>query len=361
MPKQYIIQPGDTWFRIARRYETNIYALYAANPRLSAGGPLVPGAALELPEAARMVDDRTVPKLSAAQQGVPYGYRELEGDIARLSRLHPFLPMSSIGKSVEGRDLHLLRLGSGRKNIFVNGAFHANEWITSAVLMRYIERTAMASFAPETEEKMRTWSAVSVWFVPMVNPDGVELVHAGAYPGHPLRKRLLEWNGGFENFEQWKANVRGVDLNDQFPAYWEEERRRRSPQGPSPRDYAGEAPLSEPEAAAVAAFIESMDVSMILAFHTQGQEIYWNYRNFEPPESERIAEALALASGCKAVRLTGSDAGLKDWFIHRFRRPGFTIELGSGTNPLPISQLPLLYSQASAVVDQAIAACIRES
>lgn len=363
--RHHEVQAGDTWFRVADRYQTNVYALYACNPRLPAGGPLVPGTRLALPAKTKK-RHRKKPglpaPLSAARRALPYGYRELEEDLERLRRLYPFISISSIGQSVEGRELYAVRLGSGTKNIFVNGAFHANEWITASVLMCYIEQKARTLSEAEADaELLRIWSQVSVWFVPMVNPDGVELVHTGAFPGHPFREELLRWNEGFECFDQWKANVRGVDLNDQFPAHWEEERRRRSPKGPSPRDYTGEAPLAEPEAAAVAAFVESKEFAMALAFHTQGQEIYWNYRDYEPPESERLAEELAHASGCKAVRLTESDAGMKDWFIQRFRRPGFTVELGAGTNPLPLSQLPALVLQASAILDEAVAASVRES
>ena len=36
-------------------------------------------------------------------------------------------------------------------------------------------------------------------------------------------------------------------------------------------------------------------------------------------------------------------AGYKDWFIKHFRRPGYTIEAGSGENPLPLSQFPEIY------------------
>ena len=38
-----------------------------------------------------------------------------------------------------------------------------------------------------------------------------------------------------------------------------------------------------------------------------------------------------------------SFAGYKDWFIKVFRRPGFTIEAGSGENPLPIGQFEEIY------------------
>ena len=40
---------------------------------------------------------------------------------------------------------------------------------------------------------------------------------------------------------------------------------------------------------------------------------------------------------------TASHGGLKDWFIQETGRPGFTLEVGRGQNPLPIEQLPEIW------------------
>ena len=85
----------------------------------------------------------------------------------------------------------------------------------------------------------------------MVNPDGVDLVLNGPPSSEPYRSNVIEWNNNSLDFSGWKANIRGVDLNDQFPAEWERER-ARNPKNPGPRDYGGESPLSEPEAIAMA-------------------------------------------------------------------------------------------------------------
>jgi g-D-glutamyl-meso-diaminopimelate peptidase len=100
----------------------------------------------------------------------------------------------------------------------------------------------------------------------------------------------------------------------------------------------------------MAALAEAADFHRSAALHTQGREIYWNYRGYEPAEAEPLADRLAAASGYEAVKLEDSDAGYKDWFIQRFRRPGFTVELGCGVNPLPLSQLPQLVADTRALV-----------
>ena len=140
------------------------------------------------------------------------------------------------------------------------------------------------------------------------------------------------------DFSGWKANISGVDLNDQFPANWDLER-ARNPKKPGPRDYGGESPLSEPEAIAMADLTRRRDFARVLAFHTQGEVIYWGFENLEPPESEVLVNEFSRVSGYEPVQTIESYAGYKDWFIQEWRRPGFTVELGTGKNPLPSASL----------------------
>ena len=85
---------------------------------------------------------------------------------------------------------------------------------------------------------------------------------------------------------------------------------------------------------------------LILAYHTQGQEIYWNFQNINPPNGYEIGEKFAKASGylLTEVPYNSSFAGYKDWFILYFDKPGYTIEAGFGENPLPISQFDEIYN-----------------
>ncbi|WP_312029526.1 M14 family metallopeptidase [Paenibacillus sedimenti] len=277
-----------------------------------------------------------------------YGYWTLCNELERLSRIYPFLRIEPIGRSVMGKSIPAIGIGHGTKRIHYNASFHANEWITTPLLMQFLEDLSCA-YARGTAWRganiRRMLSEATLWLVPMVNPDGVDLVLQGVTPDHSHGDLLLAWNGGSPDFRNWKANIRGVDLNDQFPAHWEEEAARRGRSGPGERDYGGEAPLTEPEAIAMANFTEKHSFDLVMALHTQGQEIYWNYRDYEPQESEALADRLALASNYCAVKLTGSDAGYKDWFIQHYRRPGFTIEVGFGVNPLPVETFPVLYEQ----------------
>lgn len=329
--KRYSVQEGDDAASISALFGVTIDELETLNPGVSSGRVCIPGKMLVIPP--------SPPQTEVYLRG-EYGPAEIAADIGKLTGKYSCIRQDIIGTSVMGKPIHLLRIGKGKRYLHVNAALHANEWLTSPCLMAFVEQYASALTNERAwnghrpDEWYREWTLLAV---PMANPDGVELVQEGALADHPYYEELMKWNSGRPSFRHWKANIRGVDLGDQFPAFWEEERDRRNISAPAPRDYGGSAPLSEPEAAALAGLTEQFPGDAAVSLHSQGGEIYWNYRGYEPPESRELASALASASGYRAVELTGSDAGYKDWFIQRFRKPGFTVELGIGKNPLPLT------------------------
>lgn len=120
--------------------------------------------------------------------------------------------------------------------------------------------------------------------------------------------------------------MNAVDLNLQFPAGWENAKEIKYNQGfnkPAPRDFVGFGPLTEPEALAIYNFTLSHNFKLIISYHTQGQEIYWNFQNINPPHGFEIGTHFANSSGylLANVPYNSSFAGFKDWFILNFNRP----------------------------------------
>ena len=115
--------------------------------------------------------------------------------------------------------------------------------------------------------------------------------------------------------------------------------------GPAPRDFVGEAPLIAPEARAIYNFTRVHDFSLILTYHTQGKEIYWQFKDYAPKIAKQIGEEFAVVSGYTLadVPYESSFAGYKDWFLQEYRKPGYTIEAGLGESSLPISQFDEIY------------------
>lgn len=394
----YVVQKGDTYLRICARHGIQLHALLSANPQLRADGYAVPGQVIDIPdppinkyvvqakdrfyhiaqrfqvstqrlaEANPTLDPRRlipgqlmlIPFEYSTQwerKAAEYGYAQMMRDIGQLQNTHSFIRVEQIGNSVMGKPIPAIIIGKGTVPVHANGSVHANEWITSALLMQFVEDYARAY---DSGEAWNGWDALAafekttLWMVPMSNPDGVELVQEGISPEHPLYASIMEWNQGSRKFQRWKANIRGIDLNDQFPAYWEEEQARRGVYAPAPLNYGGTRPLTEPEAIALAELSERIPFEMALSFHTQGQEIYWNYRDYEPDDACSWAERFQRASGYRAVKLSGSDAGYKDWFIQRYRKPGFTIEVGNGVSPLPLDDFDAMYREVAAIMKEAL-------
>ncbi|MGM0844258.1 MAG: M14 family metallopeptidase [Bacillota bacterium] len=331
---QYTIQPRDTFWSIARRRNLTVDALLLLNQALNPND-LQAGETINIPL-------RITQPVVMGQQAYPS--EMMDRDINRLKNAFPFMKVNQIGESVLGKPLYEILIGTGEKKVHINASFHANEWITTPILMRFmndyllslVNRGAIRGVVTEP-----LYSNVTISLVPMVNPDGVDLVIAG--PPASLREKLVEINKGSNDFSGWKANINGVDLNNQYPAKWELEKERKEEKSPAPRDFPGYKPLSEPESIAMAELARKGDLDRVLALHTQGEEFYWGYEGLEPSEAEMLAEEFERVSGYRSVRYVDSFAGYKDWFIKEFQRPGFTIELGRGINPLPLSQFNQIY------------------
>ena len=278
----------------------------------------------------------------------------LDSVVEQLQCCYPFLQVATIGCSVLGRPIIQLSIGRGPCRVGYNAAHHANEWITTPVLLRFLEQYAAGLLRGESlggAECIHLFDNYTLDVVPMVNPDAVDLVN-GTLPEHSEAFRCArEIARQFPDIpfpSGWKANIQGVDLNLQYPAKWERAREIKFAQGfnrPAPRDYVGRKPLAEPEAVALYHRTMQADYQLTLAYHTQGKLIYWKFDDYEPEGSYALARRMEEVSGYEP-QLTpygSGSAGYKDWFIQQFNRPGYTIEAGVGVNPLPLSQFDEIY------------------
>jgi g-D-glutamyl-meso-diaminopimelate peptidase len=302
---------------------------------------------------------------------VPFTSAVLEDCVRRLASRYPFLRACSAGKSVMGRDLWTVTIGEGSKEVFYNAAHHANEWITAPVLMRFLEDYAEAAATGRSLCGVNAgllYRHTALTALPMVNPDGVDLVAgmltSGAF--FDAARTLAESKPEIPFPSGWKANIRGVDLNLQYPAGWENAREIKAAlgvTGPGPRDYPGPGPLSEPESRAVYELTRRHDFALTLSLHTQGKTIYWKYLDIDIKNAYQIAEKFGGLSGYEVEEtpLASGYAGYKDWFIASFGRPGFTIEAGEGVSPLPLGQFQEIYGACLGILTYGLAAALSES
>ena len=274
--------------------------------------------------------------------------------ILEITRTYPFCRSELLTTTAFSRPVRTLVIGTGPRKVLYTAAHHANEWITALILLQFGEEFA-AAIANGSEifgqDARQLAEAATIYMVPMVDPDGVDLV-VGAIDADSDQFRLAQqFSRNYPAIpfpDGWKANLLGVDLNLQYPAGWLQAREIKFSQGfisPAPRDYVGRAPLDQFESRALAGYTEFLDPELVLAFHAQGKEIYWQFGETEIPGARELGEEFARVSGYTLTDAPYESgfAGYKDWFIQRFRKPGYTIEVGEGVNPLPLSQFPEIY------------------
>ncbi len=292
--------------------------------------------------------------MAIVKTDVPQTSELCNSTILELVQTYPFLRTELLTETAFERKIRTLVIGKGKRKVIYSAAHHANEWITTPVLLRFAEEFAEAIendgeiFGIRAKELSEI---VTIYMVPMVNPDGVDLVTGAIKPGegqYETARRMASYYPAISFPEGWKANLLGVDLNLQYPAGWLRAREIKFGQGytrPGPRDYVGRAPLSQKESRALAGYTEYIDPDLILAYHAQGKEIYWQFDDIEVPSARELGERLAQVSGYTLTEPEeqSSYAGYKDWFIKVFCRPGYTIEVGSGVNPLPLEQFDEIY------------------
>ena len=292
--------------------------------------------------------------MAIVKTDVPMTSELLNSTMDELLETYPDLRSEVLTTTAFGRPVRTLVVGRGDRQVIFTAAHHANEWITAPVILKFVEELAQA-----VRSGGKIWGVnartindlVTIHTVPMVDPDGVDLVTGAIQPGtleYETARRLADNYPQISFPDGWKANLLGVDLNLQYPAGWLQARENKFSQGytrPGPRDFVGRAPLNQRESIALAQWTEEIDPAVVLAYHTQGQVIYWQFQDYEVAGARELGEEFARISGYELadVPYESAFAGYKDWFIQNFRRPGYTIEVGSGESPLPLSQFDEIY------------------
>ncbi len=283
-----------------------------------------------------------------------YGYENMLSDVEKLKNMYPdLIKTSSIGKSVEGRDLLLLKFGRGDKKIFVCAAHHAREYITTTYIMYAIDRYSYAyrngniwgNYNPK-----EILDNITFCIVPMVNPDGINLVQngIGATKNPDEVAALPIYEGKQYGIRAWKANIRGVDLNWNYDKDWSVEKNKNS-RGSS--GFTGDGPATEPESIAVANYVDKNPFEAYVSFHTQGEIFYWA-EDFSNPTN--INKIIKKDTGFDEYRDNGKGIGgsFFDYVYRKYNKPTLTVELCPyiGNYPYPNEDFDTVWNPAKNVL-----------
>ena len=267
-----------------------------------------------------------------------------ESIIRNLIRKFNFIEQQILSTSLLGREIPILYIGNKKKSVLLAAAFHGMEWLTSLILLKFVQNLCEKAQNDVYYKNLMKTRGIAV--IPCVNPDGVEISLKGENAAGEY-KALVKSIG---DVKSWQANARGVDINHNFNAGWADLHAREAEAGitgPWRTRYGGEYPESEPETKAIVSLCRKTNFEYAFAFHSQGEEIYWKYTDKTPAESLEIAQKMANLSGYKVSSPKGLavGGGFKDWFISELGKPGFTIEIGKGKNPLPLSDFNHIYTK----------------
>lgn len=291
---------------------------------------------------------------SILEYPLPLTHSRMMSYLSCFEQRYPFIEFQSLGTSILGKSIPVLTLGEGKKTLLYVGAHHGMEWITSVLLLRFVNEYAEALQSGKRIYSVHLpylFKERRIVVIPMLNPDGVSYAIEGVSEDNPLLARLERMNPSHPDYSHWQANARGVDLNHNYDAGFAEYKQLEADMGitgGAPTRYSGESPESEPEVGYLCNYLRFHQdgIGAVLTLHTQGEEIYYSSGDHLAPRSLSMAKALCRLSGYSLSTPEGPAAygGLTDWCIRTLGIPSFTLECGKGENPLPLESFFCIYA-----------------
>lgn len=154
---------------------------------------------------------------------ISYSYSILQININSLKTLYPFIDVFSAGQSVLGNSIPIIKIGQGNNKVFYSASIHANEWITTPLVMKFLSdycycyTNNLPIYGYSARE---LYNNSTIYIMPMVNPDGVNLVTGEIPKNSSLYSNTKLIASRYPNIpfpNGWKANIRGVDLKNFQP------------------------------------------------------------------------------------------------------------------------------------------------
>lgn len=224
-----------------------------------------------------------------------HSYQETVDELQNLQKqFSDVMALFSIGKSVENRDLWMVRMSADSAvkpaTVFMGG-HHAREHVSVEVPLRLV-RYLLEEYQKKNPRIVSIFNNYEVFVLPIVNPDGKEFDVASG------------------NYQHWRKNRSknsgvsyGVDLNRNYGYGWGGAGASTSP---SNETYRGPSAFSELETQAIKKWIEQTpQVSMLLSYHSFSQLVLWPWGHVADKIADPKDLAIFESMGKKMAAMTG--------------------------------------------------------
>ncbi|KAG6443020.1 hypothetical protein O3G_MSEX002659 [Manduca sexta] len=186
----------------------------------------------------------------SAEDFVHHDYAKMEAFLKNLNKAYPNITkLSSIGKSVEGRELYVLEVTRdpgvhvpGKPEFKYVANMHGNEVVGREMLL-LLAKYLCQQYTSGDERIQRMLNNTRIHLMPSMNPDGYEIAREGDYSS-----------------SHGRANAHRVDLNRNFPDQFGTTNENR---------------VQEPETAAVMNW--SLSIPFVLSANLHGGALVANY------------------------------------------------------------------------------------
>jgi len=226
--------------------------------------------------------------------------------------------VKSIGSSVRSQDIPLVMLGFGEKKILFVAGVHPTEYIASNYALVQIE-TLAKFYTNKTNFGDYNVNAVlsgyTLYFVPMANPDGLDIVTG-------------------DKVSDWRANENGVNINKNFPHnIWNriDTGVTSAPPRNNWKDYKGPSAGSEPETQALVKLTKENHFEFVCTFHTQGELVFWRDGNAGALKNDSaLTDFICAQTGyIKNTPITSTNdmGGFENYFRITYKRPALCVEM----------------------------------
>lgn len=282
-----------------------------------------------------------------------YFLKDIYNDIDKLCSIYNnILKKEVIGTTVEGRDIVALKLHSSsnkkdilhsfqdermKPSILLAGGIHAREDFSVMLCMKMLDYYCYhynESINFDGFDVRKIIDAVDIFFIPVANPDGLNIVHNGLKSSlnYEKLKDMKIWG---EDYTYWKANTNGVDLNKNFDdGNWDVRTCVPGTDVPCSDRFKGFSPNSEPETKALVSFCNKNNFSIMVSYHCSGNCTFWadsgTHSMFEGLD-EKIMNDLAKRYIYRKTKVSQEPqvygCGFENWFRVKMKRPAFCIEL----------------------------------